>query len=398
MRAKLAGHELPGSVLTLLCSIIAACSPATDSGRRFVARDSAGVTIVQSSAPQWSPGAEWRIGDIVTELEQLELSGVIGGVRLNDGTMVAAEEGGSRLLLFRSDGTLMRSVGRGGDGPGEFRLLQAIGRAGDDTVWVYDFSLARLSRFDAGGELLDIVRLTPPLPSALAIGNLPDASLILTSQWRTGRARNAVGLMRDTVAVLRYVAGTLTDTVGTVAGREFVQYAEPGGRMVMAAAILPRRTSATVWRELVVLGDQIDHELRVVGADGVLRQLIRWSGPDLSLTSADVAAWVTDRIKAAHPGQREGLQALYANGPVPTRRPSYGQLLADATGHLWVAEYPVTGEEAIRWDVFDTDGVWLGAVRAPDRFRPLDIGSEWILGVGRDSLDAERLELRSLRR
>jgi hypothetical protein len=37
-------------------------------------------------------------------------------------------------------------------------------------------------------------------------------------------------------------------------------------------------------------------------------------------------------------------------------------------------------------------------VRIPDRFRPLDIGADWVLGVIVDELDVERIQLRSLLR
>jgi hypothetical protein len=313
------------------------------------------------------------------------------------GTIVVAEESGARLAFIATDGAV-RWVGRSGDGPGEFRLPQAMGRGRGDTVWVYDYSSGRVTRFAPSGELVDIIPLDPPLPSALAIGSLPDGSLVLTSQWRTNAARPVQGLVRDTVAVVRYVNGVLADTLSLAAGREFVRSAEPNGRMVMSTAILPRRTSATIWGESVVLGDQVDHELRVVGSGAVISSVIRWAGQELALAGNDVSAWIDSRIATAHPDQREALRTLLAAAPRPDRRPAYDRLLADATGALWVSAHSLRDAEPARWDVFDSVGAWLGVVMMPDRFRPLDVGADWVLGVIVDELGVERIQLRSLLR
>jgi hypothetical protein len=376
-----------------LVALLGACSP-IDREPLVIVRDSSGVSIIESSAPRWAAGAEWRIGDVSTRFESVDAAAIFGAVRLDNGTCVLGDESSARLLFFGADGALRKSIGRRGDGPGEFRLPQFLGRAGN-TVWVYDYSQARVTRFNAEGDLLDIVNLTPPLPSALALGQLPDGSLVFMGQWR-GVARNAQGLMRDSVAVMRYRDGLRTDTVATTPGREFVQRAEAGGRMVMSAAILARRASATIRDDEIVFGAQTDHSLRVVGADGRDRQSIRWAGPDLTLAAADVAAWVDMQIETASPADREQLRAVYTSAPVPERLPSYSRILADAAGHLWVAEYSRTDAEPSRWDVFAPDGAWLGPIRVPERFRLLDIGRDWVLGVRPDSLEFERLELRVL--
>jgi hypothetical protein len=388
--------RLHGAVLLLL-GLTAACSSNDGGAAAAVVRDSAGITIIQAASPGWAPGSEWQVGEVTAAFDSADVVSVIGALRLMDGTVVAAEESGPRLLFFTPDGAV-RSVGRNGDGPGEFRLLQAIGRGPGDTVWAYDYSHARVTRFTPAGDLVDIIALTPPMPSALALGSLDDGSLILAGQWRTNAARRVEGLVRDTVAIVRYVGGVLTDTIGTAPGREFMQYAEPGGRFVMGTAIMPRRMSATVWGASVIIGDQIGHELRTVGTDRVVRRLIRWSGPDLVLSEADVSAWVAERIAVAHPDQRESLRGLLAAAPAPARRPSYDRMLADASSHLWVAEYAVQDDEPSRWDVFDPSGAWLGPVLMPDGFRPLDIGANWVLGVRQDLSGVERIELRRLQR
>jgi hypothetical protein len=124
---------------------------------------------------------------------------------------------------------------------------------------------------------------------------------------------------------------------------------------------------------------------------------MRWAGPTLRLTANEVADWIDHQVDAAPANQRGGLRAALESSPVPDRMPSFGRLLVSGAGHLWVAAYSPPDVDAARWEVFDSDGRWLGAVVNPERLRILDAGPDWVLVVSADALGEERLELRRLR-
>ena len=46
--------------------------------------------------------------------------------------------------------------------------------------------------------------------------------------------------------------------------------------------------------------------------------------------------------------------------------------------------------------VFDPDGVMLGVVETPKRFRIYEIGSDYVLGRGADDLDVEHIQIYDL--
>ena len=48
--------------------------------------------------------------------------------------------------------------------------------------------------------------------------------------------------------------------------------------------------------------------------------------------------------------------------------------------------------------VLGPEGRWLGPVRMPAGFTPLQVGVSWILGLQTDELGAERVVVRSLER
>jgi hypothetical protein len=52
----------------------------------------------------------------------------------------------------------------------------------------------------------------------------------------------------------------------------------------------------------------------------------------------------------------------------------------------------------VAWEIFSPEGEWLGAMRTPAGFDVLQIGADYIVGVRRDDVDMEHVEVRYLNR
>jgi hypothetical protein len=89
-------------------------------------------------------------------------------VQRSDGTWVLADrEDQNRLKVFGADGSFLRSVGRAGDGPGEFRTVNHLALLEGDTIEVYDLGGARLQRLGPRFEPGSITRLPGFLASSM---------------------------------------------------------------------------------------------------------------------------------------------------------------------------------------------------------------------------------------
>lgn len=83
----------------------------------------------------------------------------------------------------------------------------------------------------------------------------------------------------------------------------------------------------------------------------------------------------------------------------PDSMPAFRSLFLDDTGNLWVQEYRAAGNRGpARWRVYDRRGFPLAYVSGPERFRPTDIGRDFVLGIRKDDLDVEHVELHELER
>jgi hypothetical protein len=200
----------------------AGCDAAGD-GTAATTRDSAGVHIVESSAPAWSDADAWRVGpepDLSvgstgaaaatstpaagTEAAYL-FEGVLSAFPLGEDRIVVADRRTSELRFFDADGRHVITAGREGEGPGEFRFMSLVWPLADDTVVVGDFRGLHL--FDAAGVYRRSFSLVSGdgVPRAQAVAQAASGVLLATSGGgppRPGEAR----MIRDTMRFHRFSA------------------------------------------------------------------------------------------------------------------------------------------------------------------------------------------------
>jgi hypothetical protein len=84
--------------------------------------------------------------------------------------------------------------------------------------------------------------------------------------------------------------------------------------------------------------------------------------------------------------------------PLPEYVPVASQLKVDAAGNLWIERSLLPWETERRWDVLNGQGRFLGTVSTPRRLNVYQIGTDFVLGRARDSLDIEQIQLWRLTR
>lgn len=376
---------------------LAACGD-NKAGSLVTVWDSAGITIVESGRPDWDRVFEVDSSPVV----DLALSGptpaheffyVTDAAILSDGSFAVADAGSNEIRVFSANGTHTLTIGREGEGPGEFRrLTQVIAHSGD-SILAYDFMLSRVTIFGPDGNPARIVTLKGA-SQAYPIFPLPNGGYVLRAfDYTTQRTR--LGLRRIPSPILRVSnAGEVIDTITSIPGHESVVYSRGD-----AGALWGKQGHLATHGGNVFLGWADSLAYQVWSQNGKLLRIVRVPGFDLSLTpkqiEREIRAYMPDPAKAS-PTRR----AIMEVQPSRTHRPAYGKMVVDTEGYVWLRAHQGLHErnEKTLWQVFAPSGSWSGTVVLPSRFTVFRIGEDWILGMRPDDLDVEHIQLLRLHR
>jgi hypothetical protein len=386
---------------------LGACGIGEDQeGPAFAVRDSAGIQIVENTAPAWNEAQGWRLSaEPLLQIGEVEgapayqFSRVPAVLQLSDGRIAVANSGSHEIRLFDASGRHLRSVGGKGGGPGEFESLSWIRRLPGDSLLAYDERQRRLSTFDSQGALVRSSNLVFSKDAEFprAVGRFSNGALLIWTGgvYVAGEVKD--GPSRAPVSLSRYSAeGTPMDPIAALLGPETFVQTEEGGFTV---TLLPfgRASRHALAGDRVFAGDNDTYSIGVYSADGKLERLIRRQHTPHPVTQEHIDMVRQERLDGTDsPGSRQRIEKMIAAMPLPPTMPAFDALQADDDAHLWVREYSPPGTLGSQWTVFDREGRMLGTVSMPDHFRPTQIGRDFVLGVWRDDLDVEHVQMYAL--
>ncbi len=227
---------MSGALRFLGLGLLAGCAGGSSAAPMTV-RDSAGVTIVESMAPQWQPGEEWQV-DPVPLLDlgggeggpAFEFDVVAGTLRLDDGSVVVADFQSREIRRFAPDGSVMWISGREGDGPGEYNRVRNVARYRGDSLLVFDFWIGRATILGTDGQVGRTFRLgvTGRSDRLLPLNDSTLVGVLFSIQ----ALEQGEGMVRMPEPMIRVRPdGSVVDTLAVVPGGESF--------MVPEAEILP---------------------------------------------------------------------------------------------------------------------------------------------------------------
>jgi hypothetical protein len=314
----------------------------------------------------------------------------VAATRLSSGTIIVADAMTASVRYFDTTGHLVRSVGRRGEGPGEFQAIGWLGQCAEDTVFVWDFMQARVTVLNADGTVSRMYRLpadpdgSPPSTigcnrhGVFAVLGAPD---IVPGDLRARASRGEDEQFADFNAQLSVAdaAGNTVREVGSVGAGEFVI---TGGFLPRP---LGRRTVLAVSDRYLFVGTADSGTVDAYTVDGEFARTVSTESPRRLTTdahheraAAGLVAWV------AEASIRDAMRRRFLRIPRPEYLPHYSALFADPAGYLWAQlSAPGDGETWLR--VIDAAR---GEVRAdlhlPLETRVLDVGADYVIGTYED--------------
>jgi hypothetical protein len=403
------------SSLLICCVLGAACSADASSTVTTIARDFAGVRIVDvriepESLPQWTLDSVPVRVLTGAETGDETAFAFVGPVRwLSNGGLVVGDVASSRLLAYDTAGRFQRFLGRRGDGPGEFRRLESITVEAGDTLATLDPSLRRLSFWHAGSGFLRSVSLADggSLESFPADAWPWRDSLIVVFQLATTPQESVPPSSGPRRWPMRAHL-TIRDITGRILRTSPTFSAMYSGLDERANFRLPfsNRPFAAASHDRVYFGSGDEFRIEYLDTAFTPAGEFRWPARNEPLTATEVEGVRGEAIAliSRRPLPRDPFAKNFSPELLPANRPSIGRVFVDRSGNLWVERF-----EAIRmgtavqvpgnqWSILAPDGVPVAILRLPPRTRLEDVRGDELVVVRRDSLDVQTVAVHRLRK
>lgn len=416
------GFRIRRASLAVTAAALAGCGSGDETASDFrstVERDSAAIRIVESAAPVWGEGQGWQVASMPEVVigassspdegrDEIPLYRVQGARFLPEGGIVVANAGTSEVLVFDAAGTLAGRFGGRGEGPGEVRNIVGLHVCSGDSIAVH--SRLTLHLFDRDGTFARRAEYRWGGQPAPVQGVSTNCRRALVQQRSRMPPVGRQGVIEDAFAWVDAFSEAI-DTVATAGLLEaWTRTFDGGARPWVIPWGTSGRTHATRNDRFVVGNGRIP-ELRRYDPSGGLQSIVRWARQPQPVSARDRRRYSERRMEflawapAGEPETRLLFPALDEYPEDPTHKPLFDRLLLDNRGGIWARVFP--GESfglfdsrlpdpivfTETWTVFDPTGAWLGDLTLPDRFELHDIGGDRLLGVARDSLDTETVQV-----
>lgn len=351
-------------LLLLLAPLAAACADAPAKSLAVPEVDTlpGGVVSVMNHGPAaWNDTSGWKL------VETLRIGGGQGdSIVLNNPRSVALDGAGRIYVVdqnpeiikqFDRQGRLIRTIGREGGGPGEFRV--AFIAVQDSFLIVHDPDQARTSVFDTSGTFL---RSWPSqccywMPIVIDHDN---------RVYIPGPSPRDSGRMYIRYALDRPTADTLYLPPRREGATRFWTFNQPGrGTSMYAIPLSPRQFEQADPAGGFLTANSIEFSaaLSRTGRDTVRIFGKDWTPNPVPLPRRQALVdTVVSRVTIVSESEARKIANL---DDVPASAPAFNGITNDGSGNYWFQIDPGTDTQHTYFEVFDSIGVYLGRVAGP---------------------------------
>lgn len=344
-----------------------------------------------AEGPWLTPTLEAASGDdvLLSRVDALDIA--------SDGRVYVVDGASEGVLVLGADLTYKGSIGRRGDGPGEFKHLTVAQVLPGDSLFVFDADLQRITLFASQADGPEYARpVWGPTrtgsgaykPAAAAYRHPGNGSLLGVFRLAYMASGSDVGERR--YHVLRHLyenhEGQHADSVFAFPSGEALVVRRgwiKGGAVMVTTHPFGRRP---YWS---LLGHD---RLVYVHSHAVSAQVIDWDGRSVSSFSYDLKPIpVTDAEVDAEADEMKAETARLFRDGAPYVWPPVAGLVGDDQERIWLA-IRKTDRAVLEWAAFTQDGTHAASVLLPANFRVLAVRDGRLVGVDVDAYDVPTIK------
>ncbi len=294
------------------------------------------------------------------------------------GRVYLIDSGEHGVMVLTPDLTLDRTIGREGEGPGEFLYPSRIQLLPGDSLMVWDSRLQRSTVYAAGSD-------------EPAYGHSPATPQRIDAAWRLSGsiryiARSSPFFTPDAsdegrTQVLRFVreeAGRLLDEVfAEYPDDEGLVYRRPGSVMVGPHPFGQQSFVEINARERIVLAGSDAVGARIIDFRGQVESAFAWETAPFRVTAEELDRAVDEAMDPLDEVLRDGAPYVW---------PTLTGLAVDDEDRIWLG-IRTPDRSFVEWAAFMEDGTHVLSVNLAAGFEVHAVRGDRIIGVARDGLE-----------
>lgn len=346
-----------------------------------------------------------READIFDSSRDLDSAGsplgrLSGALFLDDQRLLIADGMNAELHLVDLSARQAETIGRRGEGPGEFRLLTDVKRTFDGFA-VLDLMSARITRFALTGDVLDTWKYNPAWfsrPNATPVAFLSDGAII----FRDGEeVANRHGPFREKIQYKKVESNGITSILANAQGSEYWGHANGFEPVIFGHLLM----DAQVGDQVVILQTDLKATKLLDGFGRIVDELALGTGKKTSETQVEmIREGMRDGLRNRMERARRRGSALFFelaearldrvhDVPANKTAPAVDDLFVDLDGRIWLRFYVMPDDEHSHWQVWNRGEPNQSpfAVIVPRAWRLHDASGVHVLLSERDAVGRERV-------
>lgn len=349
------------------------------------------VLSVSDVGPRIAVGQQGTVGPY-------DFGEVVDAARLSDGRIAVADRMNSTIHVFDSLGAPLRTIGRSGEGPGEFDVLTDIAPGRDGTVLAWDARLQRATVFDSDGQVVEEANLRRAQLAGYRLRAWDERRGRL---WLTrasvlpprGEVR-AVGQYRVALAEL---SDATADSVVTLDYMEAVRLQalpENRGGLVAPVPLAPVGLLAAT-SDLLFYTNSRTPEIEIYGTNGRLRRTVILDLPIRPPRPDEIGAWEESvrRQYGEAPGAQRYIEVVRDEAGIAKTVAPFTSALPDPSGNAWFRL-----RDGGRWVGVSSEGTILGQLELPEEASIIRMGQGFVIlrlldDLGRATVEVRRISI-----
>lgn len=296
-----------------------------------------------------------------------------GGIATDSqGNIYIVDGGNHRIQKFRSDGQFLQTIGRKGQGPGEFESPYDVWLDPEENIYVSEGR--KIQIFNKDGEFIRSVKL---LNFVTEFG-ITDEGNILACAF----GRSEEGQTRELILINS--EGKKSETIISFPSpMRIVRRGDSGFGLTHDYS--PDLIFCPIDEKSGIYGHALEYRLFVIKSSGEVSFIIEKSEPPQSITRKEKDKIVKDIIDSQQERGTPWPRGVVEEGANFAKyRPFYNRILKDDKGNIYVRKLKSVFDEdkSEEFDVFNPEGYYLYKIKLP--FMPHTIKAGYIYHVHTD--------------